>query len=496
MHNRKTMLLGSSWALGRFVLVFVKSVVLVPLILSFWTAKLYTFWVLLLAANALLAGVYDGYIRYVTNAYNLNYYNEPSKAERVLGSGIRFAIACSVILLALLAMAVGLFPRLAESVFGAGSADVAAYRLPLTLPVFIAGNIVLNLLRFFYALNDPQGKIWRNLRFEVLYSVAEIGVLVLSLIYLRDFYRVVIANAAVYIIAAVVFILSLRKKYPQLPAIARNGNIREGAVLFRSSLPFIGNNFAEKLATDSYTLLLSFFTWPALIIRQFASIRTVTNAGISGMNIFQTVTVPQIQEYEARKNRAALLQVCARLWLLAALLCGTLLIPCYPLLERIYQVWTKGKIMLDPLVFGLLFICLPAVLYGNVLLYYLKSVNETKAVLFVTILKLAVLFSLLVFLPHTAVTAVADLLIAEVTANVFVYPFVVAHRWQRDAGVHALPFFMQYLLPFLLIAGAVSYYLLQGFSIVIAGVAYPLLVGILLFLYRKSDVVKTALHIT
>ncbi len=484
-HNRKTMILGSSWAIVRFALVFARSVALVPLILSFWDTELYTFWVLLLTANALWFSVYDGYIRYVTNAYNLYFYNEKEKGERILGSGIKFAVAASFVLMALLTILVMAFPRATGAVFKAGITDVVQYRLGLAFLAFIVGNTFLNLLRFFYALNDPQGKLWRNLRFEVLYSIAEILVLVISLMYVREFYLVVTINALLYVVAAVIFLISLRGKYPQLPAIVRNGNIKEGCSLLRLSMPFIGNNFIEKLATDSYTLLLSFFAWPALIIQQFASVRTMTNAGISGMNIFQTVTAPRIQEHEAKKNNDALLKIFHRLWLLAAFLCGTLLIPAYPLLQRVYLAWTKGKIAFDPLVFGLLFICLLVVLFGNVLLYYLKSVNETRTVLVATIVKIVLLFSLLLLLPHTAIYAVADLLVAEVTANILLYPIFVVRKWRREDGKGRLMEIVGGLLPFLLIAGAVSYYLAFGFSYAIAAVAYVMLLGILFVFYRR-----------
>jgi hypothetical protein len=266
----------------------------------------------------------------------------------------------------------------------------------------------------------------------------------------------------------------------------RSGSMHEGAVLFRRSLPFIGNNFAEKLATDAYTLLLAFFAWPALVIQQFASVRTMTNAGISGMNIFQTVQAPVLQEQEAKKNIPALQQLCSRLWLLAALLSGTLLVPAYPLLVRVYLTWTKGKIFFDPVVFGLLFICLLAVLYGNVLLYYLKSVNETRTVWSITVVKIALLLGFLALLPHTAITAVAGLLIVETIANVFLYPAVVARKWQGNAGGNVLPFCSLHLLPFLLIAAVVAGYMVWGFSYVVAAAAYVLLLGTLLLLYRKT----------
>lgn len=479
------MVLGSWWALVRFALVFARSVALVPLILSYWDVDQYTCWVLLLAVNALWFSAYDGYIRYVTNAYNLSFYSDPQKARHILGSGIRFAGVVSIGLLVLLGLVVCLFPGAAGMLYGTGGM-IADQKPGAALWVFIGGNTCINLLRFFYAINEPQGKLWRNLRFEVVYSIIEILALVLSLMYLRSFFAVVAVNATVYIVAALVFILSLRKKYPAWPQLLASGNTAQGAMLFRKSLPFIANNFIEKLATESYTLVLAFFAWPALVIQQFASVRTMTNAGISGMNIFQTVTGPQLQQQEAEKAYGQQLQLFGRLWLLASVACGTLLICLYPWLQQAYLTWTRHQIVPDETLFGLLFICLLVVLFGNVLLYYLKAVNETRTVLLVTIVKLAVLLALLVCLPHTAAGAVWALLAAETITSIVVYPALVARKWRRLSGRSFWPDLLQFLLPFIITGVLCSVYMTHGFSVPLAAAGYLFLLIIIWFLYRKT----------
>lgn len=479
MNNRKSILTGSFWAGIRYVMVFVKSILLLPLILTYCDNDFYTSWILLAAANGLLLGVYDGYIRYVTNNYNLHFHQEIEKATRILGSGIRLATVLSVLFCALLAIVLYSFKPATAWVFH----DVEGSYLSTALLVFIIGNVVMNLLRFFYAVNEPLGKMWQNLRFEVVYSAVELLVLFVSIIFIHDFAWVVILNSAVYVLSAVVYLLVLLQQYPDVLKIAVNGTLKEGAQQLKRSLSFIANNFIERLATDSYALLLSWFYYPAAVIRQLASIRTMTNAGISGINIFQAVVAPRIQEVHAKGNNRGLLKLLRYVWLAIAAVMGTALILFYPYLEKVYLIWSRNKIEWNAYAFAGLFICLLLMLYGNTLVFYLKMVNKTKQVLALTIVKICLLLLLLLVLKPGIYSSIIALGASELVTGILICPFIITAGW-REKGISFLSF-LPSLISFLLIIAAIVWYMIVGYSLLVAVVAYGCLLWLLLVLYRR-----------
>lgn len=476
MNSRKSIVKGSFWAGIRYLLVFLKSILLLPLMLSFCGTGFYTYWILLTAVNALLLGFYDAYIRYVANSYNLHFHENKEKAGFVLGSGIRFALAMSAAISLAMVLLLFFFPAVTGWVFKTSAAVVQLQHLGLALCAFAVGNILMNLLRFFYAVNEPVGNLWKNFRYEVIFSSVELLVLLLSIVYIRDFTSVILWNGAVFLVTAAVYIGLAARRHPEVFLFIRSGTYAEGRKLFVASVPFIFNNFIEKLATDSYALVLSWFYYPAAAIRQVASLRTMTNAALSGINVFQTVFVPKMQEFQTKGNKIRLLYLFRLIWMFGASIMGVAVILCYPLLERVYLIWSRNKIEWNATAFVGLFICLLLALFSNLLLFYLKMINKTRPVLIATVTKTICLLGLLLVLPVSLIHCILALLGAEIWVGILLYPFLVAKLWnEKDRTQLRL---LYSFVPFLIIAITILSYLKWGYSLPVAIGAFVVFGGV------------------
>jgi len=476
MNSRKSIVKGSFWAGMRYMLVFLKSILLLPLILSFCGTGFYTSWILLTAVNALLLGFYDAYIRYVANSYNLHFHENKDKAGFMLGSGIRFALAMSAAISLAIVLLLFLFPVVTGWVFKTSVAVVQSQHLSLALCAFAIGNILMNLLRFFYAVNEPVGNLWKNFRYEVVFSSVELLVLLFSIIYIRDFTSVVLWNGAVFLVTAIVYIGLAARRHPEIFSFIRSGTYTEGGRQFVASVPFIVNNFIEKLATDSYALVLSWFYYPVAVIRQVASLRTMTNAALSGINVFQTVFVPKMQEFQTKGNQTRLLYLFRVIWMFGASIMGVAVILCYPLLERVYLIWSRNKIEWNATAFAGLFSCLLLALFSNLMLFYLKMINKTRPVLIATITKTICLLGLLLLLPVTLINCMLALLGAEIWVGIFLYPILIAQLWA--AGRHTQVRLLYSFVPFLIIAITILCYLKWSYSLPLAIGAFVVFSGV------------------
>ncbi len=480
MNDRKSILKGSFWAGIRFAVVMAKSILLMPFILSYWNKELYTTWILLAAANALYISIYDGYIRYVTNSYNLHFYSEPVKATVIIGGAVKFSVIANVLLLATISIGLFVFPGVNGFIFGGGLQQSKVSHLGLALVCFLTGNTVLNTIRFFYALNDPLGKLWKNFRFEVLYGIVELVVLLGSIYYISSFVTVVLINSLVYVLMSAVYFLLVRKNNPSVAMTIGQGTLAEGWKQFKLSGLYIVNNIIEKLATDSYSFMLAIFYYPAIAIRQFASMRTMTNAAVSGISIFQVVLVPKMQQYHAQRNNKELIRLFGRMSLLISGIMGTLIILFYPVLEQVYKIWTRGKIEWDATAFALMFACLLLALFGNTWSQYLKAVNQTKPVFAATIIKSVFLLVLAFFSSHSVSGAVIALIVVEFVVSVFVYPLMVI-RLQKGFGYS---FLVLTVLPFLIIVASILFYCFCSYSILSAVIIYAAF-AVLLYVFKR-----------
>lgn len=476
MNSRKSIVKGSFWAGIRYVLVFMKSILLLPFILTFCGPEFYTSWILLTAANALLLGFYDAYIRYVTNNYNLLFHENKSKAGFVLGSGIRFAIAMSVVIGVGIGALLFFMPAASAWVFKTSVEVVQSQHLGLALFSFAVGNILMNLLRFFYAFNEPVGDLWKNFRYEVVFSSFELVVLLLSIVFARDFASVILWNCAVFVVTAVMYIMLVARNRPEAFSLIKKGSYAEGRRQFASSVPFVVNNFIEKLATDSYALVLSWFYYPVAAIRQLTSVRTMTNAALSGINVFQTVFVPKMQEFQTKGNKARLLYLFRLIWMFAAAIMGVAVILCYPLLERVYLIWSRNKIEWNATAFAGLFIALLLTLFSNLMLFYLKMINKTRPVLIATVTKTVCLLGLLFFLPVSLLNSILALIGAEIWVGLLLYPYLISRLWGEN--IRTQLGLLHSFLPFLMIAATILCYLKWGYSLPLAIGAFMVFGGI------------------
>ncbi|XZF15658.1 hypothetical protein ACTHGU_05940 [Chitinophagaceae bacterium MMS25-I14] len=479
MSNRKSMAMASFWAVLRFVSVMAKALLFVPLMLRTWDKQLYAFWVLLLSANAFYFSIFDGFIRYVSNEYNLRFYKDRQQAGAILGSGIRLLTLMAIVLLALFALLTLIWPSFTGAVLNAGAPDVTAIHLGAALLIMLTGNTCLNLARFFFPLNETVGRIWQNIQFEVWATAAEVLVLSIALFLHSNFLTAVTVSSGCYVIGSIWYVsVLIRQHKDQVPAL-RSGNLKQGGALLKKSMLLIVNNLTEKLSTDAYTFLLGLFSFPLLFIQQFASVRTMTNASVSGFNILQGITVPRMQEYEARGHTNDLFLLLKGIWMLIAVLLCPALILGYPLLQKAYLLWTHHRIDFSPTVFGLLMVWMFVYLYGNVLMIYLKSINRTRHLFTVTLFKTALLLGWLFLAPHAGSNMVWAFLSGDIIGGLIIYPLLVTGTGNK------MPELLKYFLPMLLAIAAIACYTVNGFSLQLAGCFLCVFLIVTFICYRQ-----------
>ncbi|MCC6186646.1 MAG: hypothetical protein IT256_05775, partial [Chitinophagaceae bacterium] len=299
----KSLKLATVWTILFFVSSFAKTIILTPLMLVHWGKELFSFWALILSARAVVLFLSDGYVRFVVNQYNLLYHSDGPKANRVLASGISFLLLLSLGTMLLLVLSFFFFPSVNAFVFDTHT-ELFSF-LPICLLAYIAVACVQNVQRMYAATKEAEGLVWHNMLVEVLMIVAEISVLSFLLIAGSGFANVMLADIAIILLVAVVYLFHLAVKYP-LGKVWTVALLKEGAQNFRKATQLYASNFFEKLTTDGLVLLLSFFRFDKAAIALFATVRTLVNTPLLAQNLLLNSYTPEMQKHFSLRDEGAL----------------------------------------------------------------------------------------------------------------------------------------------------------------------------------------------
>ncbi|MGC4057041.1 MAG: hypothetical protein QM743_02830 [Chitinophagaceae bacterium] len=258
---------GTLWTIAYFLGSFAKTIVLTPMMLSHWGARVFCFWAVLLSARAVFLFLSDGFVRYVVNAYNIEYHTDEVAAARILSSGHSFSSLFTVLLSSTAFAALSLQPGWCAALFNVPVLDVTANGLPLYVSLYLLVCGVQNGQRMYAAAKEARGLVWHNLFLEVLLVGLEIALLAGGLLLGGSFSQVVGADIALIALVTLAYQVYLSRLYP-LPQWLTYRAIKQGWRSFREAGRLYAGNFFEKLSTDGIRIsCYPFFISPSNQLR-------------------------------------------------------------------------------------------------------------------------------------------------------------------------------------------------------------------------------------
>src|SRR5690606_34235207 len=106
MSRKKGLVLNTFWIINSTIVGFLRSIVLIPILLQFLSLEQYNFWVVLMSVLAIIVYVFSGFQRFSANEYNLQYYVDERKAIYTLGSGLKFFVAIAIVIVSLVCLGI------------------------------------------------------------------------------------------------------------------------------------------------------------------------------------------------------------------------------------------------------------------------------------------------------------------------------------------------------------------------------------------------------
>jgi O-antigen/teichoic acid export membrane protein len=444
----KSMRVGSFWTICYFVCSFGKTIVLTPLMLTHWGKEVFCFWALLLSCRSLLGFLSDSFIRYISNLYNIRYHLSPFSAQTVLQAGMGFLSVFGMSLTGLMFLVFNYATPVTAWVFSTNLEGVKAADLGWCLSVYMLAAMVQQVQRMYACVKEARGLIAHNLAVEVILVLAEVGVLSGLLLQDDDFYTCVMADSALIITTASIYIYYLSATHP-VPSVLTRRSLRRGWQHFRKAGKLYTGNFLEKLSSDGLLLLLAVLRIDKTSLAVFATVRTIVNTPLLADNLLMNAYTPEMQRHYALKDSKAMAGLLryTRLAVGGILLTGIVL--AWPLYGWLFRTWTRHQLPYDALFMMLMLVTGIFNMYGIGYSFVLKGINAMNQMMYAMLLKCILMLAGLWFLANNLPQVAVILALTECCIAMLCFPALLHRQWKKAGLDLSLRDDLRALLPYL-----------------------------------------------
>lgn len=423
---------GSILAGVSLVLSMLQTIVMVPVLLRFWSPAEYGMWMAVVAATSLVTRLDIGHQSFVGNLFNRYWIEDRQRLKSIFASGVlcAFVIAMVELLAGILLFCFGRIEWLSGP--APEGADMEAFRIAFFayLLFWVAQGSVGGILARLY---QPAGLFARAQVIAIFYYLAGFFALVGSVALGASIAGAMLSQIGAWGLCNVYMFWDVRRLWPELYPWWKGGDVREAWRNFRASLVLTVNGLLEQMASSGLVLLVMGILAP-VEVAVFTTIRTVANTALQGVSVILYPVMPDVVRYHFRREPEKLAAVFGFVWCAAGTIVCLGFSAGAPVLEPLYTFWTRNALPFDPLLFSFVVLAVCFRQWGTPLQTYLHGVNllppQTIAVLVRALVTLSVAW---VFLKQGGIpVAGISLLAGEVLAAAIYY--FAARRCMREMG--------------------------------------------------------------
>ncbi len=286
------------------------------------------------------------------------------------------------------------------------------------------------------------------------------------------FATVAAVRVAIALIASIWIFFDLRRLYPWLHLLPRDGKWRDGARMIAPGLFFMLIPLADYLSTQ-FTLMVVQGSLAGGEVSRLATHRTVINMAMMVSGLLTSTVWPELTSLHARSQWDKLIKAHRSLARMNMWLVGVVAIGILPFLPLIYPSWTAGRLSIDSWTLG--FLVSRMLLWGawSASMTLLCAINRQKSVALV-LLGASVLTSVisLWLVPKIGISGAALAQLAgDVCISAWLIPWLAAKETQDRLGS----------------------FLSQTFKALITGILIPVAIGLLAWRLIDSELLRLLL---
>jgi len=417
-----------------------QNIVLLPILLHQWGKARYAAWISISAVSAVILSIDAGHHNYVGAEFN-KIAVDPKLVRQTLASALQVAAIIGLLEI-VIAAAVGLL-HLTSSLSGVDAAVATETRLALTLFVLVGMSVLPftmgGILNRLYA---PAGYFEEAQWWNIAARVVQTAAIALTAGFGGGILLAAFTSSAAVFAVMLASVTSLRRLFAQFWPFWVGGSLRLG---FR--------NLARSLVLTATQWLLQFQSnWLIIIVATtlgdsalavFATLRTIANAFIQGIQVLFLPLAPDAIRFALTAEHKKLRELLCASWLVGGTVINIALLASVPVLEPLYQAWTRGVLRFEPRLFFALAVAVAMRAVGAPLLNLLAGTNELRAQALIALAQATTVAAtaLLMLRNYGVVAAGWAVAAGEAIGSVALPAVVVAKRLrERDGQFPARPF--------------------------------------------------------
>ncbi len=434
----------ASWS-GIGVLLLTQ-VVLVPLYLSYWSLETYGIWLAIQALISVLTSVDFGHQEFLGFEFLRLGKDKRAEIGRYLSAGILVSVGLNVAQTALIGgiIAAGALPHLLEKTAGIGSRALHEAGLVLLLQG-VAWFVSTSLPGLLARALAPYGYYPRMAWWGLLATVVSALVPIVAVCCGAELLATGLALTGALVVASIPQYVDMWRLLRQEGIGFGRPSLALGGQNFGHSLAVSGKGFLETARLQGVRLLLAPLAGVASLAA-FATMRTGANVALQGLNSITSPMLPDFMRFLHQRDQARSEAAFGVVWILVVSVMTPAVVLLQACIEPLYLLWTRGRIVFDPVLFALLSLGVLVHALAQPAISIVRGNNLLRPQLALSALAAAVVVGgLYVLVPLAGILGAGiALLAAEIVATAGYR--LVAQRWlrqhqlawpQRAAGVAA-----------------------------------------------------------
>ena len=412
------------WTVFAYSISFARQFILVPLFLKYFGEKQYSFWLIVVAATGIIMTVNHGYFQYVSNRINLTFRIDKNKAVSEFRSAFKFSLIQLILLTGITAImsTAHVFHLISKIDY----ADIVAYKLNYVFFLLVFSSLIFSIFSGLLAkLYEPVKKENLLYRFNFLYNIIDLGILILGILVFKDLLHIAILVTVFRLVVLSVFALDIKAAARDFFPWWKDGTIKQGVASFKKSLFLLFSNFIERFQHDGLVLYVSHFLGEK-VVALFSTTKVIGNSATGGVASIINPTLPETQaNFAARKWNKALDIIFFNVNI-SSFVISVFFILLSPYVEYLYGIWIKHKLQFDSEFYFYMVATSILFNFGYNFLSVVRAFNYTKKTFMIVIVKVALLFIIPLFLQRTLVSIGIAMMYSEIASLLLAFMFLLS----------------------------------------------------------------------
>ncbi|WP_282069433.1 hypothetical protein [Olleya namhaensis] len=393
------------WGLLVILVNLINQILIVPFFLTYFDKEVYSLWLVMVAFILLIRTINLGQLNYSSNLINIEYF----KGEKV-DEFINSAFGANIVLVTL-QLLVGFIlsvPQVFSAISGFEIGFLVNNDFTLIFILLLISRLLNQIFSLFYLrLLEPLNLISKRIKYDGIRELLEVCIIITAIVVFQDLLPIALAILGYNLVFTGFTYIKVRENISRI-----NGDIK---IEFKQSIAIIKNSTtlflsfcSDKLYENGLNIFITALYNP-ILLPLFSSTRTMTNLSLKFATVISEPLMPDLQKNYSQKDDVNLINGLKYYWKLTFLPIYVLLLLLLPIVEFLFNLWTKNKLDFSLDLFLWMYISVYFLNYSSVLTQFFRRTNFAKQLIGYSVTKTITVIGFLYLLAYLKDLAMAGL---------------------------------------------------------------------------------------